>query len=330
MVESSKNGNFQQNNWKQKLLGFYGDYLNFIEFLLIFGVAGGLYFYFLTGVTILQPESPYYITFTIIIVFFIHRHIISKIAQRESHPLAVLRNDRTASFIFWLGFGGFALGLTAPFISAYTGVLESIPAILGISLFLVTFSSVLIFATFFLFLTGIFKPISAHKEARLCFKLVSEEMNRLANAETDIRLETSLKNITWLRRGFHRFNRFVLKTHHQQIVDLESYYWVAYNHVLVGTQEEHKKLADFVSQLFNSTGKASNDCDVKQFLIVLQSIKGEKQEESINQLSRMLRPMSFSERMKPLMTSQYTRVIISLITMIGVIIKIFQDLGLSS
>lgn len=316
--------------WKDKFFKFYGKHLLDFEFsfLLIATFAYIACIWFLPSYfNILSYETTYSVVFATILLFIAHRFIISKIAERESYPLTVLRHDPKASRMFYYAIFLFAISLLALPVSLYTGVLNLFPAIIGISIILMVFATSLILATFFILILP--PHISAHREARLCFKLVSEQLRKLAGADKDTRQKIAVEYIKWLEKGFRRYNKCLLKSYHEEIVDVDLYYWQVYTKALIGTSREINNVTNHVTQLFESLGKSMKEGNIQKFLVTLQHIKGKrgKKAESTNELSKLIRPLSFSERIKSIITSPYIMVIVTAITTASILMEIIQRFG---
>lgn len=132
-----------------------------------------------------------------------------------------------------------------------------------------------------------------------------------------------------LRLGLNRFNRYLIKTYGQEIVDIDSYYWQAYNRVLMGDSEEKNAVRNCVAQLFESTNKAPKYSDVRKFLINLQGLQGkqtEGQTSSIDELHKLIKPSSFSKKLKSSVKSPYITVLVTTITTASLLMEIIQRL----
>lgn len=261
--------------------------------------------------------------------FIVHRVIVYKIAGNESYPRKILSHDPLLRSALKSAIIGMAATIVAVLFVDFLSSQIVLPQIFDILVILFTFflSLALVTALF-----PLFPPhLTAHKKARLAFKLVKNTMKELVDKGEKERQRMTAKYVKWFKNGLNFFNGYLFKLHRFEIAQIDNYHNEAYKVALIGKSSEIKKMAEYVNDAFNAIGAKEKEDDLRAFLVAMQHIRGKKGKKALStsELSKMVKTLSRKDKMKSIITSPYFLPLMATILSLTVmILNIIEKLSL--
>jgi hypothetical protein len=156
----------------------------------------------------------------------------------------------------------------------------------------------------YLFLVPIsFSIASRHKETRLCL-IIAIEVFKEKSSIDDKKLKGGLSGLIWLKAGLNAYDKLLSsQPNHPSLVDIDSYYDAAYSALLIGTENDRKRVLTSLKNMLKALGRNKKENNFKTFLFALARIKRAgritwenrsvvvKTESRIERISRRCKPL---------------------------------------
>lgn len=175
-----------------------------------------------------------------------------------------------------------------------------------------------------------------HRKTRLSFRVALVGL-KLISRENSERGKLVRKYIRWLKDGFRSYNRYLYNQNPARIevVDIDDCYHSLSCVALMGNRKEINIISEQIRLALNSLPRSEKKPhDVKQLLIRLKNIKEIKRRRTypLSEINDMTRIVSFSDRLRTILTHPYLlmliAVIIPILTWLFQIWSIITNLGL--
>jgi hypothetical protein len=312
---------------RKRVLDFYGRYLQWITVgifialpavwtIVLYGIIGILLLFEIPIIFLIAPPLLALII-TDVGVLLCHRVFTHRVVKEEKYPESVMRTVRMTGRIvcyFLVSFIGLVL-----LVYAFGNLNLSQP--LGYLLWLLAF----VFWSYFFLVPISFSIASSHKETRLCLIIAIEVFEEKSSID-DKKLKGSLSRLVWLRAGLNAYNELLSsQPNHPSLVNIDSYYNAAYSALLIGTENDRKRILTSLKNMLKALGKNKKENNFKTFLSALARIKRagritwENRSVLVKTESRIER---ISRRCKPLVIY-----LIPVVTAIAEIIRYLLQLG---
>lgn len=314
-----------------KIYEEYGKHLKLIAIIVIglsaFILWYGVYF------QVWLWQIPYYTTvslFSLIMLIFIitvHGFFIRAIAEREIYPDKIIYWEHWTSRLYWITLVILLLFLAIMYSLVYFFPNHPIMTTLANVLSWGFLIDTIFFVIFSSFTTFSLVTLFPHKKSRLYLKATLENIRKLSKMKKMERGKVIKKYFKWFRTGLQYYNTHIWSKmpERPEVIDLEKYFDSAYMVALIGNDKEVEDLVSNIEEAYASIGTKANEGDFRRFLIALQHIVGKrkKKDESTIELSKMIKTVSFSEKV----VIPVSKIILGVPTLFVALMKIWEILS---
>jgi hypothetical protein len=318
---------------------WYGKHLLEIEGCGLSGLTISLVLVFLTP--LLQTSSYLIFAWWIALFTFILIHALTflKLARIETHPYEVLQTRHIRGRLLRIDVVIIIYLVALIYLLSHPSLSpimknDIFSTLLGLVVVSVVGFSAVIYPLVFLC------SITSFREARLSFKTVLIGLQEIQMAKSAPKAKKAhlkraealrKKYVRWFENGLLSFNKclYRLSPSRLEMVDVEQYYRSVFFVTLVGKKQECELVVQQVRILLDCLGKKIPYTDVRYndlrtFLNALKNIASyeAKKEYPIQELKKMVRVTSLSERVKRFLGSQYVIALVGFLPLLDVAIRI--------
>jgi hypothetical protein len=176
-----------------------------------------------------------------------------------------------------------------------------------------------------------FSSLPRHNKARLSLRTVLVGLNLICIDQTQTgRSKLVKKYIKWFKEGLSSYNSFLykFKPAHIEIVDIDRYYCSICSVSLIGNPAERDIAKEQIRCILDSIGGRIREEDFRQLLTSLKNLKNVERRDNyrLSELNKLVRILSFSDRVKQKLKSPYLVIILGIIPVIASIIQLIPTI----